>query len=86
MRNSLHQPGEKTYEGRLVYPDGQEHDVIITKGIFTDSDGNVAGLVGVILDITERKRAEDALKEAHDELERRVEQRTISLATANRNL
>ena len=80
------QPGEKTYEGRLVYPDGQEHDVIITKGIFTDSDGNVAGLVGVILDISERKRAEDALKKAHDELERRVEQRTASLALANRDL
>lgn len=79
-------PGEKAYETRLIYPDGQEHDVIITKGIFTDSEGNVAGLVGVTLDITERKKAENALQDAHDELERRVEQRTASLALANRNL
>jgi PAS domain S-box-containing protein len=80
------QQGEQTYDTKLVYPDGQEHDVIITKGIFTDSDGNVAGLVGVTLDITARKRAEEALQEAHDELERRVEHRTASLALANSNL
>ena len=79
-------PGEKMYETRLLYPDGKEHDVIITKGIFTDSEGNVAGLVGVTLDITERKRAEEALQRAHDELEGRVERRTAALEEANRNL
>ena len=80
------QPREKIYETRLTYADGQDHDVIITKGIFTDSEGNVAGLVGVTLDITERKRAEEALQRAHDELEARVERRTAALAEANRNL
>jgi len=79
-------PGEKVYETRLTYPDGQGRDVIITKGIFTDSDGNVAGLVGVALDITERKRAEEELKRAHNQLEGRVERRTAALAEANRNL
>ncbi|MGA2403140.1 MAG: ATP-binding protein [Syntrophobacteraceae bacterium] len=79
-------PREKVYETRLTYADGQDHDVIITKGIFTDSEGNVAGLVGVTLDITERKRAEEALQRAHDELEARVERRTAALAEANRNL
>ncbi len=79
-------PGEKIYETRVTYPDGQDRDVIITKGIFTDSDGNVAGLVGVLLDITERKQAEEALQRAHDELEARVQRRTAALAEANRNL
>ncbi len=79
-------PGEKIYETRLTYPDGQEHDVIITKGIFTDSEGDIAGLVGVTLDITERKKAEEALQRAHDELERRVEERTAGLAKANLDL
>ncbi len=79
-------PGEKIYETRLTYPDGQGRDVIITKGIFTDSEGNVAGLVGVALDITERRRAEEALQGAHNELEGRVERRTAALAEANRNL
>jgi PAS domain S-box-containing protein len=80
------QPGEKVYETRLRYPDGQDHDVIITKGIFTDSRGNVSGLVGVTLDITERKRAEEALQRAHDELEKRVQSRTAALTEANLNL
>src|SRR5208283_2314435 len=68
-------PGEKIYETRLTHPDGQDHDSIISKGIFTDFEGNVSGLVGVILDITEHKRAEEALQKAHDELEKEVAKR-----------
>jgi PAS domain S-box-containing protein len=79
-------PSEMVYETRLTYADGREHDVIITKGTFTDSDGNVSGLVGVTVDITERKRAEEALQRAHDELEKRVAERTAALALANLNL
>jgi signal transduction histidine kinase len=37
-------------------------------------------------EVVERKRAEEALREAHDELERRVQERTAALATANEAL
>ncbi len=82
----LKNPGEQVHETSLHYADGRLHDVLINKGTFRNTDGAVAGLVGVTIDITERKKAEEALQAAHDDLERRVEQRTAELARANEEL
>ena len=45
--------------------------------------GIVDELATIIENITERKRAEEALRKAHDELEQRIEERTAELVMAN---
>jgi PAS domain S-box-containing protein len=48
----------QTYETSVQYADGTRREVIFNKAVFYHQDGSLAGLVGAILDITERKRAE----------------------------
>ena len=43
-------------------------------------DGKTAGTQGIIKDVTERRKAEEQLQKAHEELEIRVKQRTSDLA------
>jgi PAS domain S-box-containing protein len=51
-----------------------------------DQSGTITAVMGVARNITDRVRAEVALKQAHDELEKQVEQRTAELARANESL
>ncbi len=48
--------------------------------------GEIVGAIETLLDVTERRQAEIALREAHDDLERKVESRTSELAQAYNRL
>ena len=78
----LRQPGIQAYELGGMYKDGKYRDVIFNKATFVDANGCVAGTVGTLVDITERKRAEEKLKEYRDHLEDLVKQRTDELIVA----
>ncbi|MGD9152995.1 MAG: PAS domain-containing protein [Gammaproteobacteria bacterium] len=53
-----------TLEETAIKEDGSKEYFLTTKTPLHDSNGNVTGLIGVSLNITEKKLAENALKEA----------------------
>jgi PAS domain S-box-containing protein len=60
--------------------------ISITGRPLREVDGGISGGVVVLRDVSERKRAEDLLRNSHLELERRVALRTRELAESNREL
>jgi PAS domain S-box-containing protein len=51
-----------TYEAGVKYADGSIHSVMFCKSVIHDHNGKEEEIVGVMLDITERKQNEDSLK------------------------
>jgi len=74
--------GQIVGEGYMPNVNGGEFYFMATAAPLYDQHGELAGAIESIRDITERKRAETALKEAHDMLERTVEDRTQELRIA----
>ena len=60
----IRRPGKLKYEGIIRNATGEIRDVVFHKGTFTLADGTVGGLIGAVLDITERKRTEAELQES----------------------
>lgn len=59
-------PGKQVYEWQMSAVDGSRRDVIFSKATFHDETGVLGGLVGVMVDITERKKAENDLAKAEE--------------------
>lgn len=61
-------PGRQHYDYQVQTAGGSLRDVIFDKAAIKDSTGKVVGLIGVISDITGRKRSERALRKSESTL------------------
>lgn len=57
---------QRDWEYRFIRPDGEERWISGRSLAVRDSDGRVTRIIGTNIDITERKRAEDALRESEE--------------------
>jgi PAS domain S-box-containing protein len=67
------------YDFRFIRKDGTAVWAIVSANPVFDKHGTIIGSLGMVTDITDRKRAEEALQEAHDKLELRVQERTAEI-------
>jgi PAS domain S-box-containing protein len=74
------------YESVLRTKDGRSIPVLLSASVLLDQDGTETGMVGFATDLRARKREEGELRRTHEELERRVEERTSELKTARERL
>jgi PAS domain S-box-containing protein len=65
----LANPAILTYEAVIRHCTGETRDVIMSKATYNDSEGKVAGLIGAMVDITERRLAEEEVKSSLREKE-----------------
>ncbi|MBM4241555.1 MAG: PAS domain S-box protein [Euryarchaeota archaeon] len=60
----------KDYELKLRKKDGTEINCLLTSNVWRDHDGNILGHQGIIRDITERRKAKEALQESEKKYHR----------------
>jgi PAS domain S-box-containing protein len=69
VRHTLETGASFEVDHRIVHPDGSVHFLHGRGGLVTDATGRPVGMTGTVLDITARKRAEEALRQAKHHLE-----------------
>jgi PAS domain S-box-containing protein len=83
---TLRERGAAVFEVQFLRKDGSTGWASNNVRAIRDLDGNITHFEGVAEDITDRKRAEEELRRAHDEMEERVEERTLELQMVNDQL
>ena len=69
----------RDYPLTISHKSGRITNVLYNATVYRNDAGEIQGVFAAARDVTERKRAEEALKRARDELELKVEERTHDL-------
>ena len=88
INSNYNENNDKYYSDELYYISkaNKRIPVLFSSSVLLANDNVIDGYVIIALDITERKNAEIALRNAHDELELRVQSRTQELENLNTKL
>jgi len=62
----LREPGVRRGETDIQAADGTPHSVILHRAVYESAKGQIAGLVGVLYDVSELKRATEKLRQAEE--------------------
>jgi PAS domain S-box-containing protein len=71
------------FESQIYRRDGVVIWISENARVVRDAHGKVSYYEGTVVDITARKESQQALRNAHDQLEHRVQERTFALAQSN---
>ncbi len=75
-----------TIEEKIIDSENNEIWLETIKSPIFDRSGKAIGTVGIARNVTEKKQMEGALQKAHNELEQKVDSRTIELSNINKKL
>jgi PAS domain S-box-containing protein len=67
-------------EEYFLNDEGEKRWLLTSKLPLRDQNGKITGLVGISRDLTDRKQAEETLRQSRDELEKRIAERTAELS------
>lgn len=83
LKAAIEGPGDTwTAEYAFRGAEGQWVEILDRARIARDGSGRAVRIVGVAQDLSDRKRVEEALRQAHEDLERKVQERTVELRAA----
>lgn len=81
----LHEGGIQMHESQVKCADGTRRDFRFNKAAFEDSEGRIAGIIGVMSDITDHKRAQEILRQSEEKYRELVENVSDTIYSLNEN-
>ena len=85
-RELLTRGGRVRYEARVTHSDGSLRDVVLVKVVMPGDDGRPAGILCVLMDVSEYRAAERATREARDAAEEASRAKTEFVANISHEL